>query len=159
MRGIKTIGSGPGGTVYKYNQLLTTNSSGALSIPTIEWDTYTMTVAASTEKDIASSCPTQPIVLLPNTSVTTQLYLSLHTTNSLLVDVKNGTGAYLSGASVELKKGSDIQTKTADACGQTFFGGLTNANYSVTVSKTGYTTSPTQSVNVSGSSRLSVTLN
>ncbi len=160
MRGIKTIGSGPGGTLYKYDQLHTTNSGGALALPAIEWDTYAMTVAASTGYDISTSCQTQPIELLPNASVATQLYLSPHTTNSLIVDVKNGTGTYLSGAKVETKKGGDIQNKIADACGQAFFGGLAPANnYSVTVSKTGYATSTTPSVNVTDSTRLSVILN
>ncbi|MDO8553116.1 MAG: carboxypeptidase-like regulatory domain-containing protein [bacterium] len=156
LRGAKTIGSGPSGTVYKYSQLHTTNSSGTFSLPAIEWDTYTMSVAASTGYDISTSCPTQPIALEPNSSTTTLLYLSPHTTNSLLVDVKNGTGAYLSGATVEIKKGSATQDKTADACGQAFFGGLTNGQYTVTVTEDGYVTSTTPSVDVTNYSTVSV---
>ncbi len=119
-----------------------------------------MSVAASTGYDISSSCPTQPIALEPNSSAATLLYLSPHTVNSLLVDVKNEAGEFLSGAYVELKKGSAVQSKIADACGQAFFGGLTSANnYSVTVAMEGYATSTIPSVNVTGSSRISVILN
>jgi len=155
----KKISYGPP-VVYKYSQLLTTNSSGTLSIPTIEWDTYAMTVAASTGYDIASSCQPQPIVLAPNTAVTTQLYLSPHTSNSLLVDVKNSAGMYLAGAAVRVTKGGSYdKTITTDACGQAFFGSLTNGNYSVTVSKAGYQTYGPSDINVSGASRSSPVLN
>ncbi|MDO8561216.1 MAG: carboxypeptidase regulatory-like domain-containing protein [bacterium] len=160
MRGEKTIGSGPGGTIYKYDQSLTTNSSGVLTISDLEWDSYTMTVAEATGYDISSSCPPQPIVVDPNTAVTTQLYVSPYTTNSLLVDVKNSTGTSISGATVRLKKGGSYdQTMIGDACGQAFFDGLTNGNYSIDVSATGYQTYSASGVNVSGASRLSVSLN
>ncbi|MDO8521757.1 MAG: carboxypeptidase regulatory-like domain-containing protein [bacterium] len=160
MTGAKTIGSGPGGTIYKYSQSLTANSSGALAIPNLEWDSYTMVVAAETGYDITSSCSPQPIVVAPNSSVTVQLYVSPHTTDSLLVDVKSSAGAPLSGATVHLTKGGSYdQTVIADACGQTFFGSLTNGNYSISVSAAGYQMYSTSGVNVSGTSRLSVILN
>ena len=159
IQGLKPIDYGPP-MVFKYSQTLTSNSSGVLSIPGMEWDTYTMTVAASTGYDISSSCSPQPIVLAPNTSVTTGLFFSPHTANSLLVDVKNGPGAYLSGAAVRLTKGGSYdETVIADACGQAFFDTLTNGNYSLTVSKTGYQTFGPSNVNVSDASRLSVILN
>lgn len=160
MRGAKTIGSGPNGTLYKYDQLLTANSSGALSVPNLEWDSYTMTVASATGYDISSSCPTQPIAVDPNTAVTARLYVSPHTSNSLLVDVKNIEGATVSGAVINLTKGGSYnQTIIADACGQAFFEDLTNGNYSISVSATGYTTYPPNGVGVNGASRLSIILN
>ena len=159
MHGLKVIDYGPP-TVYKYDQLLTTNSSGTLALSDLEWDTYTIAVAASTGYDISSSCAPQPIVLAPNTSVATKLFLSPHTSNSLLVDVKNGTGASIAGATVRVTKGGSYdESMIADACGQAFFGALTNGNYSVTVSKAGYQTSGPSDVNVTDASRLSVTLN
>ncbi|MCR4281228.1 MAG: carboxypeptidase regulatory-like domain-containing protein [Candidatus Kaiserbacteria bacterium] len=160
MRGAKTIGSGPNGTIYKYDQTLSTDSSGILSIPNLEWDSYTMTVAPATGYDLASSCLPQPIVLAPNTSLSAQLYFSLHTTDSLLVDVKNSTGNVLSGATVQLTKGGSYdRTIIADACGQAFFDSLTNGNYSISVSAVGFQTYDVSGINVTGSSRLSVTLN
>lgn len=160
MYGAKTIGTIGTTPIYKYDQQLTTNSSGVLSIPTIEWDAYTMTVAASTGYDISSSCQPQPIVLPPNSSVSTQLYLSPHTLNSLLVDVKSGTGAMLAGAAAQLTKGGSYdETIFTNACGQAFFDDLTNGNYSISVSKAGYATSTVSGVNITGATRMSVILN
>lgn len=160
MRGAKTIGSGPSGAVYKYNQLLTANSSGMLTVSNLEWDTYTMSVAASTGYDIASSCPPQPLVLAPNSSLSPELFLSVHTANSLLVDIKNNVGGSIAGAEVRLTKGGSYdETVTADACGQAFFSSLTNGNYAITASSTGYQTYTSSDVNVAGTSLLSVILN
>ena len=160
MRGAKVIGSGPGGTVYKYDQLLTTNSSGALTISNLEWDAYTLSVAVSTGYDIASSCAPQPVVLAPNTSRSIQLFLAAQTTNSLLVDVKNSSGVTIAGGTVRVTKGGSYDaTVTTDACGQAFFDGLTNGNYSVTASSTGYQTYSADGVDVTGTTRFSVVLN
>ena len=160
MRGAKTIGSGPSGAVYKYNQLLTANSSGVLTVSNLEWDTYTMSVAASTGYDIASSCPPQPLVLAPNSSLSPKLFLSAHTANSLLVDIKNNAGGSIAGAEVRLTKGGSYdETVAADACGQAFFSSLTNGNYTITASSTGYQTYTSSEVNVTGTSLLSVILN
>lgn len=160
MRGVKTIGSGPGGIIYKYDQTLSADSSGVLAIPNLEWDSYTMTVASETGYDLASSCVPQPVVVPPNSSVTTQLFVSPHTDNSLLVDVKNGAGASLSGAIVRLTKGGSYdETVIADACGQTFFSNLTNGNYSVSVSAAGYQPYSASGIDVTQTSRLSVPMN
>ena len=160
MRGLKTIGSGPNGTIYKYDQTLSTDSSGVLAIPNLEWDSYTMTVAPPTGYDLASSCLPQPIVLAPNTSLSPQLYFSAYTSNSLLVNVKSSTGAVLSGATIQLTKGGSYdRTIIADACGQGFFNGLTNGNYSISVSAVGFQPYSVSGVNVTGTSNLSVTLN
>ncbi|MDO8481938.1 MAG: carboxypeptidase regulatory-like domain-containing protein [bacterium] len=160
MRGAKTIGSGPDGTIYKYDQSLSTDSSGALSISNLEWDSYTMTMNASTGYDISSSCSPQPVEVAPNTSVAELLYVSLYTSNSLLVDVKSSSGVMLSGATVQLTKGGSYdKTVIADACGQAFFDNLTNGNYSVSVSAVGYQTYPPSGINITGTSRLSVSLN
>lgn len=160
MRGTKTIGSGPDGTIYKYDQSLTSNSSGVLAVSDLEWDSYTIVTAEGSGYDIASSCPPQPFVIAPNTSTAVQLYVSPHASESLLVDVKNSSGAVISGASVRLTKGGSYdQTVIADACGQAFFSGLTNGNYSISVSAVGYQPYSSSGVNVSGASRLSVSLN
>ncbi|OGG69264.1 hypothetical protein A3C20_03160 [Candidatus Kaiserbacteria bacterium RIFCSPHIGHO2_02_FULL_55_25] len=159
LQGAKVIGNGPP-LVYKYSQVITTNQSGTASLSNMEWDTYTMSVNSSTGYDIASSCTPQPIVLAPNSTAATLLYLSPHTSNSLLVDVKNTSGAYLPGALVRLTKGGSYdRTIYADACGQAFFSSLTNGSYSISVSASGYQTYTSSGVNVSGASRLSAILN
>ena len=159
LRGAKTIGTGPAGAVYKYEASHTTNSSGTLTIPNLEWDSYTLSVAPVTGYDIASACSPQPVVLAPNSTAAIGIYFAPDTTNNLLVDVKNTTGSIISGASVRLTKGGSYDTtKISDACGQAFFSGLTNGNYSLAVSAPGYQTFSSSGIDVTGTSNHSITL-
>ena len=99
-------------------------------------------------------------MLAPNTSRSIQLFLAAQTTNSLLVDVKNSSGVTIAGGTVRVTKGGSYDaTVTTDACGQAFFDGLTNGNYSVTASSTGYQTYSADGVDVTGTTRFSVVLN
>ena len=159
--GAKTIGSGPSGTIYKYNQNLSSGASGSVTIPNLEWDNYTITIPGSTGYDIASACNPQPESLSPGAVMTSNFYLTAHTTNSLLVNVRaSATGALIPGATVTLTRTGFNSTLTADACGQTFFPNLTSAsNYSISVSAAGHTTYTSTTVNVSGTTDLSVVLN
>lgn len=157
MQGIKTIGSGPGGTIYKYNANHNSGASAQIGLADIEWDTYSIT-ADGAGYDIASSCNPQPEVLNPGSSAVTRLYFATHTNHSLLVDVKSA-GVLVPEASVRLyKTGYDV-TKMTGQCGQTFFGGLSEETYSISVSAPGYQTYDNSTVVISGTSRLSVTLN
>ncbi|MDO8576707.1 MAG: carboxypeptidase regulatory-like domain-containing protein [bacterium] len=159
LRGAKTIGTGPAGAVYKYDASHTTNASGVLTVANLEWDSYTLSVAPVTGYDIASACSPQPVVLAPNSTAAIGIYFAPDTTNNLLVDVKSSTGSLVSGATVRLTKGGSYDTtKISDACGQTFFSGLTNGNYSLTVSAPGYQTFNSSGVDVTGTTNHSVTL-
>ncbi len=162
MQGQKTVGSGPSGTIYKYTQNLNSGASASLVIPSLEWDVYTVTIGAATGYDIASSCPApQPETFVAGATATTDLYLTAHTANSLLVNVRSaGSGILLPNATVALVRSpSYAATSTTDACGQTFFGGLSAAaDYSLTVSASGYQTA-TSTINVIGTSQTSVPLN
>jgi len=159
LRGAKTVGTGPAGPVYKYDASHTTDSSGMVTVSNLEWDAYTVSVAPVTGYDIASACSPQPVVLAPNSTATIGIYFAPDTTNNLLVDVKNSTGSLISGANVRLTKGGSYDTtKISDACGQTFFSGLTNGNYSLTVSALGYQTFSSSGVDVTGTTNHSVTL-
>lgn len=160
--GAKTIGSGPSGTIFKYNQNFSTGAAGGVTIPNLEWDNYTVTISGtSTGYDVASACNPQPESLSPGAVMTSNFYLTAHTTNSLLVNVRSSaTGALIPGATVTLTRSGYNSTLTADACGQTFFSGLSLAsNYSISVSATGYTTYTSSTVTVAGASNLSVVLN
>lgn len=164
LQGAKTIGTGPSGPVYKYSLVTSSGASGSATIASREWDTYTVSIdGATTGYDIASSCPgTQPETLPAGASTITQLFLGAHTTNSLLVDVRSGTtSALLPNFSVNLWRSTAYNaTSTSDSCGQTFFSGLTSsASYSIRVSATGYTSYTGSNINVSGTTRLSVTIN
>ena len=158
----KTIGSGPSGTIFKYNQNLSTGAAGGITIPNLEWDNYTVTIAGtSTGYDIASACNPQPESLSPGAVMTSNFYLAAHTTNSLLVNVRaSATGALIPGASVTLSRTGYSATLTADACGQTFFPNIASAsNYSISVSAAGHTTYTSSTVNVAGTTNLSIVLN
>jgi hypothetical protein len=139
LRGAKTIGTNP--TVYKYAASVGGAGSATTSVPDLEWDTYTMSVNSATGYDLASSCAPQPVALSANSSQMVTLYLAPHTSISLPVKVvSSADGSLVEGASVRLYKSGYDTTQATDACGQTFFSGLTSGSYSLSASKSGYTT-------------------
>jgi hypothetical protein len=160
MQGTKTIGSGSGGTLYKYKADLNSGSSGVITLPNMEWDTYSITNnGVVTGYDIASSCKPQPEALNPGDNAVTKLYFAPHSTgSSLLVDVTSA-GALIPNASVRLYKSGYDATQSSDSCGQSFFNDLSAATYSISVTAGGYQEYTSSNVSISGSSRLSVALN
>ena len=101
--GQKVIGSSP--TTYKYDQSLVTNGSGQYNFNPMEWDNYTLSTT-NTSYDTAGTIPILPINLVPGASQDVSLILRTHTTNSLLVTVRDaGTQQPLSNATVHLTKG------------------------------------------------------
>lgn len=146
LQGAKTIGSSP--VVYKYSATVGGTGSPTTTVSSLEWDTYTMS-ATSSGYDIASACRPLPVSLSPGSSTTTTVYLTPHTTYSLpVLVVSNSTGALIPGASVRLYKTGYDTTQSTDSCGQTFFGGLSQSTYSISVSAAGYTTYTSSSVTV-----------
>lgn len=161
VQGAKTIGAGPSGPVYKYNVQHSSGPGASLIIANVEYDTYSITVPASSGYDIASSCAAQPTVVSPNSSVATQLYLVPHTTHSLLVDVRAAGGAPVTNAQVRLYRGVYDTTLESDACGQAHFSGLslgTDDPYAIDVSASGFTSYTSSVVTVNGTTKLSIIL-
>lgn len=108
LQGIKQISANP--LVLKYNKSATTDSSGILTLPNMEWDTYTLT-STSTAYDIIGINPPGAIVLSPNITQNLGLIVSPRNSKTLLVTVRDyQTGLPLSGASVEISNGSPIDT-------------------------------------------------
>ena len=166
MTGSKTIGTdGAGDPIYKYSQDLQTNSSGVLTIDSLEWDTYNITIDNDAlGLDIGESCDPQPLSLSPGVSTTTSLYFVPQTSNSLLVAVRNSSNELLEGVSVRLyRTGVDI-TQTSSSCGQTIFtgissGSVSNGNaYSIDLSLSGYTDTTITDIDVSGASKINVVI-
>lgn len=159
LRGGKSIGSGPSGTIYKYSQMQNSGASASVVVPNLEWDSYTVSLdGTTTGYDIASSCNPQPQSLSPGGSLVENLYLAAHTANSLLVDVHStASGALIPNATVHLWRSNVYgATSTTDSCGQAFFSNLVSSNaYSISVSATGYTTYNSSTVNAAGPSQLS----
>lgn len=160
LQGAKSIGSGGSGTIYKYSSNFSSGSSGTITIPNLEWDSYTITNTTAAY-DIASACNPQPESLSPNTFQTTNLYFVAHTANSLLVDVRSAaTGALISGASVSISRPGYSASSVADSCGQSLFGGISPAgDYMLNVTASGQQAYVAQNVMVSGSSVFHVSMN
>lgn len=163
VRGAKQIGTNAGAPVYKYSLTQSSGAGATISLPTAEWDTYTLTVPGTTY-DIARSCNPQPTVVAPGSTVTTALHMLPHTTNSLLVDVSDANDVPITNASVRLYRGAYTSTQTTVTCGQSFYSNLSSGTvsggnpYSVQITASGYQTYTSTQVDVSGASRLSVTL-
>ena len=98
INGGKEIGPG----VPKYSATLSTNSSGSLSLGSMEWDSYTVGPADSSY-DLVGLNPLNPIAVSPNSTQNIQLIAVPRNSNSLLVTVKDSaTGLPLSNATVEV---------------------------------------------------------
>lgn len=167
LRGTKTIGTTAGGaSIYKFSQALSSGVSALMSTSTLEWDSYVATVdSTATGYDIAGSCAPLPISVAPSSSSLMSLYVLPHTTNSLLVTIKDAaTGNSIQGATVVLTRSGFSSTMKSIMCGQTFFSGLSAGTvsggntYSLAVSRTGYQTANQSGVVVSGTSVASISL-
>ncbi|MFZ2555941.1 MAG: carboxypeptidase-like regulatory domain-containing protein [Minisyncoccia bacterium] len=166
MTGAKTIGTTAGGAlVYKYqNSSLSSGASGRVTIPGLEWDSYTVALNAPAYS-VSSACSSQPESLSPGSTQLTRLFVSPATANSLLVDVRDGAGGGIPNASVRLSRGAYDTTLSADSCGQSFFSGISAGSvgggnaYTLDVTAAGFQAYSSNGVNVSGTSRTSVILN
>lgn len=158
LRGAKTIGTSP--AVYKYEEVLGSGGTGTTTVSDLEWDTYTITVSGGTGYDIASSCSEpQPRYLAPGEFQQTILYLTPTSAHSLLVDVRSSAdSAVIPSASVRAYRTGYDTTTPSDACGQSYFGGLSATTYSVDVSASGFQAKTVSNISVSGATRQSVLL-
>lgn len=143
-----------GVNILKYpTQTFTTNSSGTLSIPSIEWDTYS-TLLTSAALDLAGTSLTQNFFVAPNETKNLQLIAVPHVSNALLINVETSSGAAIDGATVRLTKTGFDQTKTTNSgtCptpGQVFWNGLATGTYTINVSASGYQSSTTSNYSIS----------
>lgn len=102
LRGNKSIGTDP--TIYKYNQIITTDAQGDYLVSGLEWDTYTPSTSGAIY-DIAGTIPMAPWSLSPGMTQDATVILTPHTSHSFLVKVKDaGTQLPLSDATVRLTK-------------------------------------------------------
>ncbi len=154
MRGLKTIGNSP--TIYKYSATSTSNALGVITLPQIEWDTYTIDPSVTSGYETAEVCGVQPELLAPATSQLTRLYVATNTPRSLIVDVRDAGGAYISDATVVVST-STSQTQNTSSCGQAYFPGLASGTYTLNVTKAGFQMS-SSSVTVTADVRQAITL-
>lgn len=140
MEGTKDLGlDSAGQPIYKYQENLTTDANGQLTISDLEWDSYKIIVNGSaTGYDIANSSPAQPVNINPDANQTTVLKLASHQTNTLLVTVKDAAGQALVGANIRLYKSGYDKTKLSSDSGQAFFSPLSADSYTLEVKMAGY---------------------
>jgi len=139
--GTKTIGKNADEEyVYKYDQTLTSNTSGQIVLTDIEWDSYTFTLDESEPYNIAEFSPPEPLDIYPNTSREMILKLVPQADHSVMIIVKNINSDPVAEALVRLynlSEGIDESATTTDV-GTAFFSPWIEATSTLEVSKTGY---------------------
>lgn len=165
LRGAKVIGYDAfDDPVYKYS-FATNTGGGTVTIPALEWDTYTLDFTNSAH-NLAGSNPVSPFALSPNTNNLAITMVTVPKTNTnLLVVVKDNTGQLQSSASARLTNTSlsyDVTKVTAATgaadFGQVFFNTLTPATYDLLVTLSGYQDA-TASLNLSGINQQTIFMN
>lgn len=155
IRGTKTIGTDSlGQPIYKFEESNTTTQYGEWFFIDHEWGTYDVTLPGSSPYDIVERCP-NTVSLSPGVVLPLSLWLEDKTARSLRVVVESN-GAPVSGASVAIA-GPQSANKTASACGQAFFSGLTSGTYTLTVTHSGYQPY-SEDIGVSGTETVITTL-
>lgn len=145
--GAKTIGSTGGGTpIYKTTVATTTGATGSKSLQ-LEWDSYGFSL---TGYDVVDACTPPPFGLAPGATITSSLFLGTNSTNAFLVTVRDNAGNIVPGVTVTLAKSGYTGNVNTSSCGTAYFGSLASGTYSVTITKTGYTTTTYSNVSVSG---------
>jgi len=145
LRGTKILGTDAyAQMIYKVDQSYTTDSSGNLTIPNVEWDVYQIFMPTITSWDIAGSFPLIPINIVPDSNSDLDFVVAPHTANSLLSIVKDPAQALIGGAFVRIYDGAGFdqtqavgQAQTANV-GQTFFPSLEEKTYQVEATASGY---------------------
>ena len=153
--GAKAIGSlEGGGLVRKFSTTETTTQFGEWFFTDREWDTYTVTIATTSQYALAERCP-NTVTLAPGATLDLSLWAALRTSHSLRTIVESG-GVPLSGATVSLS-GPSAHNADSSTCGQAFFSDLQDASYTVSVTHPGYQ-QYSEPVTVSGETELVISM-
>jgi Tfp pilus assembly protein PilE len=143
LRGTRLIGYEP--DILKQNATNTTGSSGEKIIPSLDFDTYTLTMD-NPDYALLGNATTTNIVLSASSTGEINFLLAPKLTNSLLITTKDSAGLPISGASVELLIGTstvatEITGPGVKACrpeGQALFTNLLPETYNIIITKNGY---------------------
>jgi type II secretory pathway pseudopilin PulG len=149
LRSDKRIGTNSSGEdVPKHEYAGTTDGSGEWQVPNVEWDAYTIVPPAGST--VAKACPSNPLVVEPDTTVSADVVVVPATAHSLRVRVEESDGTPVVGAAVTVSDGGTPRTETTGSCGQVYFSGLTEADYTVSADIAGQPDPPDGTVPVSG---------
>ncbi len=140
--------------VYKYSYS-TNTGGGIVTIPNLEWDTYTL-LFTNSQHNLAGSIPLNPFQISPGDNISLNMVNVPKTNHSLLIAIKNAAEELQASASTRLVNtslGYDVTKSTAATgsadYGQVFFGGLNQTVYDLTISLSGYQEA-TASIEVNG---------
>jgi hypothetical protein len=151
LRGEKIIGRDANeNPVYKYSTTTKTDSQGQIQISNLEWDIYHFSnfQKDSQSLELATSSPSLPVSLSPDTTLDVNLYLESQ--NSLLVSVFDSeTLNPIFSATTTLSKTGFQETQLTNLNGQVIFIPLNRANYTLSIEAVGYYSTST-TVFVSG---------
>lgn len=152
LQGLKTIGTDINGNpVCKYIEKHSSDASGKINIPDLEWDSYIFSSATTTGMDLMETIPgPQPINLLPETTTAAMLYFKAE--NDLLVkaiDASSSAPIFATDVRVYNQGLGYDKSKPSDEQGDAYFIPLEQATYNIEATKDGYQTATT-SVNIAG---------
>ncbi len=159
LRGNKVIGSTlAAAPIYKTTLLGTTDGSGELSFSDVEFDVYAVTIPGGLV--VSSACPAVPLPHQAGIPSSLTLVLRNYVQPSLRTTVLTASGEPIPGASVTLSRSGFSETASTNLCGQTFMfsGVVMQSDYSLTVSKPGFTTQNLSTVEVATTSDITITL-
>lgn len=145
IHGDKLIGTdGEGQPVYKYDETLSTNSSGDITLNNMEWDLYQVVMPTTTSYDISGTDPLLPLSLLPAGTADFTFAVEPHTSHSFFAIVKDSSQNLIASASARLFDGSGYdetqltgQEGNPDH-GQTLFSNLEEKTYQVEATASGF---------------------
>lgn len=145
VRGNKIIGTDAyAQPVYKYDENFTTDASGNLTIPNIEWDIYHILSPSTPSYDISGTNPVLPLNLVPGGTIDFSFANVAHSTNSLLITSKDSSQNLIASASARLYDNLGFEkiqytgTSGNTDFGQTLFSSLEEKTYHIEVTASGY---------------------
>lgn len=160
--GTKTLGTDASAQpVRKYNEATSTDASGENVLANLEWDSYSITMT-DTLYTVSEVCPNSPYTLFPGTFVPMTMDLVAAVPYALRVSVVDTNGNPMPNATVRVQNGGYDVTEVTLLCGQVLFttGLFSGSDYTITVSKSGYTTQVLSGVSVNDDTAVAtVTLN
>lgn len=137
LTGAKSIGTaGGGGLIPKFTGSFVANALGELLVSSLEWDAYALSLTNPFSYNIAELCPSA-LTVLPGAETNAVVTLSADSPYALRVVVE-AQGAPAAGAAVHIAAGALAGDAVSSACGQTYFGALTEETYTVTITKSGF---------------------
>ena len=165
LRGAKILGTdAQAQPVYKYEETHTTGENGSITLNELEWDTYTILMPTITSWDIAGSTPLIPIFLEPEENQDIDMVVFSHSDHSLYAIVKDTSQNLLENVYIKVSDGLGFEqeqitasTESADF-GQAFFASLSELNYQVTATASGYS-NYSGSLDVSGYTKNTIIMN